>query len=226
MRVLLTHHFPWRQSPVGRLVWNWALGLEAAGHEVQLLVVDSEHRFGERLEVHRVVCGDDPNADLTFALPGFTPEQGPPWSEMATADLALYRDRLRRRMDAVVMQFDPQVIHAQHIWLLGQLALETGVPYVLNAWGEELPAAADPRYRDLASIAAENATRILVPDATIAAHVSREFETPPERLLVMPDELNLDDQQASRAALIAAGNKLAEIYQTVLDERFGWRGQN
>lgn len=224
MRVLLTHHFPWQQSPLGGLVWNWALGLEAAGHEVQLLVVDSEHRFGERLPVHRVVCGDDPNADLTFALPGFAPEQGVAWEELSTADLALYRDRLRRRMDTIVMQFDPQVIHAQHIWVLGQLALESGVPYVLNAWGEELPAAADPRYRDLASIAAENASRILVPDAALAARVTSEFETAPERLLVMPEALRLFDEDVPEAALGAAGNTLADIYKHVLDERFGWRG--
>jgi Glycosyl transferase 4-like domain len=226
MRILLAHHFPLGQSETGRLVWHWASALAAAGDQVRLLVVDDEHRFGEPLAIERVVCGDDPNADLVFKLPRFSqPEDNgerPVFSSLSDAQLAQYRERLRRRLDAQVMQFDPHVIHAQHVWVLGQLALETGVPYVLSAWGPELvDCQADARFRALAEQAAENAGRIVAADETTKRQVELLFDRAGERTVVMPDALRLNDARDSDAGRAAAAHRLHALYQAVLDERFG-----
>lgn len=224
MRILLAHHFPLRQSETGRLVWDWAEALVAAGDEVRLLVVDEQHRFGEPLAIERVVCGDDPNADLTFKLPCFSSEEAderPAFSSLSDAQLAQYRERLRRRLDAQVLQFDPHVIHAQHVWVLGQLALESGVPYVLNAWGPELvDCRADARYRALAEQAAENASRIFAADETIRRQLVALFDRADDRTVLLPDELRLGESHVSQSRGQAA-QRLQALYQSVLDERFG-----
>jgi hypothetical protein len=225
MRILLAHHFPLRQSEPGRLVWQWASALDAAGDQVRLLVVDDEHRFGEPLAIERVVCGDDPNADLTFKLPHFsTPPEtsdGLLFAALSNAQLAQYRERLRRRLDAQILRFDPHVIHVQHVWVLGQLALETGVPYVLSAWGPELvDCQRDERYGALAAQAAENAGRIMAADEATKRQVESLFDGAAERTIVMPDELRRNsagDAEASRASAAT----LHALYQAVLDERFG-----
>jgi hypothetical protein len=225
MRVLLTHHFPLTQSETGPLVQQWAMALASAGHEVRLLVVDEEHRFGETLTIERVVCGNDPNADLTFQLPHFsTPpgDRGPTFSSLSDLQLARYRERLRRRLDAQILRFDPHLIHAQHVWLLGQLALETGVPYLLCAWGPELiDSQKDTRFGALAEQAAENAGRILAVDEATMQRVVSLFPAAAERTLLMPEALRLSGPTNSEADRAKAANFLAELYRTVLDERFG-----
>ena len=225
MHVLLTHHFPLTQPETGPLVQQWARALESAGHEVRLLVVDEEHRFGEALAIERVVCGRDPNADLTFKLPRFsTPgnDQELVFSSLSNAQLAQYRERLRQRLDTQILRFDPHVIHAQHVWLLGQLALETGVPYVLSAWGPELvDCQSDARYAALAEQAAENAGRILAADLATKHRIASLFPAAAERTVLMPDALRLCGTSDSDTARTAAANALAELYRTVLDERFG-----
>lgn len=226
MRILLTHHAPLRQSPIGWLVWQWAQGLVSAGDEVHLLVADEEHRFGEPLEVERVVCGDDPNADLKFKLPRFSSEYTaggrPSFADLTDGELARYRDCLRRRLDTEILRFDPHVIHAQHLWVLGQLALESGVPYVLNAWDDELiDYRQDARYQPLAEQAAENASRILVATSATQQRVESMFELAADRTLLMPPPWLLDGPAGEDASRHAAGTQLHALYQTVLSERFG-----
>ncbi|MEX0977449.1 MAG: glycosyltransferase [Pirellulales bacterium] len=226
MRVLLTHHFPLKQSESGWLVWHWAWALAAAGDEVRLLIVDHQHQFGEPLGIERVVCGDDPNADLTFPLPRFsTATEGdhcPVFSSLSNEQLGQYRECLRRRLDAQILQFDPHVIHAQHVWVLGQLALETGVPYLLNAWGPELvDCRFEARYRTLAEQAAENASRILAVDDAAQREVAALFESASDLTTELPPPLRLCGPKASEAARIAAGRQLHSLYQAVLDARFG-----
>ena len=225
MRILMMHHFPLAQSEAGRLAWRWARALDAAGHNVQLLIVDKHRRESEPLAVERVICRDgDIAADLPFAPPQFSTADGSKpqltFGALSDSQLAGYREQVRRRLDSIIDRFDPHLIHAQHIWIQGQLGLETGVPYVLNAWNAELiDYESQPRYRALADQAAENAGRILVPDDGLLRRVVAMFDVARERMLVMPAELMPSEPADSSAT----SNRLLEIYQAVLDERFGKR---
>jgi hypothetical protein len=223
MRILFLHHFPERESVAGRLLLRWAEALAGEGHEVRLLVVDASRGGDESLPVDRVICDPlDPAADLKLDLPRFSQAsvsgESTRFHQLTDEQLNAYRDVLRRRMDAHIDRFDPHVLHADHAWVLGQLALESGVPYVLNAWGEELvDARLDARYFPLAEQAAANAGRILVPDQQTLAEVERTFETEPGRIVVASAGLASD----APADAAAAANELAALYQALLEERFG-----
>ena len=201
----------------------WAIALAGAGHQVRVLIADDGTQPSEALAVERVVCSaNDSAADLPFDLPEFSTAPGPhkrlSFGDLSDRQLASYRDRLRRRLDELIDRFDPQVIHAQHIWVQGQLALESGVPYVLNAWGPELAEInGNARLADLANQAAENAGRILVGDVARAAEFAAAFNSVAERMMPMPAELS-----ASGPFDATAGCKrLVELYEGVLVERFG-----
>ncbi len=163
-----------------------------------------------------LLCGpEDPSAQFPLALPWF--DAGSPgvvpFNHLTEDQLTAYRQEYRAQLDLEVADFDPQIIHAQHVWLEGQLALETGVPYVLTAWEPELePWAADPRFRNLAEQAAENASRILVASEALGRRVADHFEGTAERLIVVP-------QLATDPA--AAAPVLAGIYREAFQERFG-----
>jgi hypothetical protein len=221
MRILLLHHFPVGASEAGHWVERWGTALVVQGHDVRALVVDDGPPTNWPFAVERVICrAGDAQADLTFELPTFSAPASTQLSFTRLNDrqLGLYRERLRKRLDQQIEHFDPQVIHAQHIWIQGQLALESGVPYLLNAWGPEMAEARrDARLGELANQAAENAGRILVADPALVDEVKNAFEALAERVLPLGAEL-----QASGPFDAAAGcRQLIELYEAVLVERFG-----
>ncbi len=202
----------------------------SAGHEVRALVVDDGSQGDEPFVVDRLECrqqaartGQESDA-LDFALPWFgaLPQAAGSkgFVDLSDEQLARYRHELRRRLDRQIDHFNPHIIHAQHVWVQGQLALESGVPYVLSAWGPELADyQADPRYRAIASQAAENASRILVPDEALRQQVVETFEIVAERAVLMPPELAKASEAS--APFSQASRALVDMFQAVLDERFG-----
>jgi len=192
-----------------------------------MLVVDRQAQGDEPLVVERLVCNPlDPAADLPFEVPQFgapaPASAGNAFLRLTAEQLAQYRQQLRRRLDGQVEQFDPHVIHAQHIWVLAQLAVETGVPYLISAWGPELvDGQVDPRYAPLAEQAAVNAGRILVPDASMLARVEQSFELDAGRALIAPEALRLPESLDAAVPVATICGDLLRLYQAVLDERFG-----
>lgn len=215
MRILLTHHFPLDDSQGGKLTRDLANALAADGHQVRCVILDCKRGGNEHFLVRRIVCDpSSPNADLPFALPHF--ENGPgrqSFAQLTEGQLVEYRDLLRTVLDIEIHEFDPHVIHAQHVWIQAHLALEAGVPYVLNAWGPELAACRqDHRYLRLAQEAAENAGRILLPSPGLKQDLAATFG-------------ELDDHVVTLAPSDPPSNGgsqwYASLYQDVLASRFG-----
>jgi len=228
MRVLFLHHLPLEQADVAIHLERWMEALEAAGHEPRLLTVDHQRHAGASQSIDRIICNPtDPAADLPLVLPDFTSSAGGSsrraFPELTDEELALYRECLRRRLDRQIDEFDPHMIHAQHIWLWGQLALETGVPYVLSAWGAELvDYSVDARFRPLVEQAADNAGRILAHDPATFGQVSELFGAADRALLMPLVPVGADaENPASRQAFFS--ESLAAVYATVYEERFGRR---
>ncbi len=213
MRILLTHHFPIEQGKVGKYVTDLAQALQALKHDVHVIAVGGEpQRHGVAL---RVIGCSRPGSGcaLPFDVPwfGIEPEGDVTFERLSADEFNAYRDVLRHELDVEVDSFDPQIIHAQYVWMWGQLTLETGVPYVLNAWGPEFVSRArDDRYRPLADQAAENAGRIFVPDEHVRRELLDCFEGVAHRAVLLSDRVD--------ASMVAA---LIHHYQAVLDERFG-----
>jgi hypothetical protein len=127
-------------------------------------------------------------------------------------------------LDAEVDQFDPHIVHAQHVWVGAQLALETGVPYVASAWSVELAEYdREARYRRWVEQAAENAARVLAEDEIVMQRFATTFELPSDQLRAMTPEMLASDQPNASSARSTAARQFIEIYQGVLDDRFGKR---
>jgi len=216
MRVLLTNHLPCHGSSSGAYLLELAQGLIRSGHEVHALLVDGQAVGDEPFPVRRVVSrAGDVAADLPFDFPCFTehPLSKRTFYDLSDRELADYREQNRRLLDLEVEEFDPQIIHAQHIWIQGHLALETGVPYVLSATVADLAGyCRDARFQSLAQQAAENAGRILVPSDSIRHEVLEAFDVVAERVETVQNAV--DDPAHWIEQIIG-------IYQKVLAERFG-----
>lgn len=207
MRILLTHHFPLDFDSAGRFAWALAERLSAAGHEVRGLVV------GATDQAAPVPTRSVADAAVWFSAGAL---EGPTFQNLSDQQLATHRDVLRKALDAEIESFNPHLLHAQHIWLLGHLALEMGVPYVLSAWEAELTTCRlDNRYVRLAQEAAENAGRILVSALRLADEVHALFGE-------LDGRVTAADGQAAWLADGAA--PVMSIYREVLTARYGPRG--
>jgi hypothetical protein len=222
MRILLLDHLPLESAQGGEETARLARGLRRLAHEVACLVADErpsgddEEEEEEEIPVHRVLFRrDDPAADVPFALPAFSADSpgGPTFLDLTDRQIADYREAMRRHLDREVNARDPQIIHAQYVWLLGHLALETGVPYVLSARGAELQAyRQDRRWRRFADEAAAGAGKILAADEHIGRELRELFPHASERIALL---VPADGTHGQWIAGIAA------IYEAVLRERFG-----
>ncbi|HEX4132550.1 MAG TPA: glycosyltransferase [Pirellulales bacterium] len=171
----------------GRFVAALADWLQAQEHEVRTLVADGPWF---------VAAGDHPAFD-----------------SLDDNQVTAHRDEQRALMDREIDDFDPHVVHAQHVWIHGHLALEAGVPYVITAWGDELDVlAADSRWRRLAQETAENAGRIFVGDASLQARVRTAFGEVPAQVSVLDCPIPV---------IPACGRQLVAAYREVHVARFG-----
>jgi len=235
MRILITSHEPLDAGISGRVAHASAYGLAGAGHDVRVLVVDGDSTAEHEPNVRRVLChAADQRAPLRFGPPTFdlrAPVPSPAggtagagsggggathFSALTDRQLTEYRDVLREEFDRQIDLHDPSIVHCQHVWLFGHLALEAGVPYVLSAYGEEFAAGrADARYRRFMLEAAENAGRILTHDAAAAEAVAGLVGDLEGRVVPFP--------LPATAALHSGRwwDQLPLLYRKVVVERFG-----
>ncbi len=212
MRILLLHDSPLDAGPSGLQARALMQSLTAAEHSVRSLFADTQSKSDDA-NLHRVTFGDE-SSDLPFEIPRLN--VGDPsaslYSRLTDEQVAAYRSVFRQHLDNEVTQFDPHIIHAQHLWVLGELALESGVPYVVSAYAEDFVAYnADPRYQPLADQAAENASRIFITDPALRTTILGRY---PHIARYRICDFSAADVQADPTPLVAT-------YQHVLIERMG-----
>lgn len=210
MRILLTSHDPLDTPGPGKIVDDWARRLTAAGHQVRVLCVEGLPHAETESHVRRVFCHPtDKQATVKLVRPSLissTENEGRPFTSLTDRELSDYRDMLRVEFDREIDLYDPCMVHVQHLWFFGHLALEAGVPYVVSAHGGEFVAGRiDARFRRYMQETAENACRIFTHDAAAAAGTAALVGNLEGRVVPAP----------------TTAESLPNIYHAALLERFG-----
>ena len=217
MRILFTSHEPLDGPVSGCFVESAARGLASIGHQVRILAVDDEPAEEPEPSVRRIVChASDRRAPFPHAMPTFHPNgRSTSFAALSDRQLSDYRDLLRAEFDRELDLYDPCIVHVQHVWLFGHLALEAGVPYVLSAHSHEFEVAkTDARFRRYMQETAENACRILT-HGTAASQVAELVGELEGRVVpfALPPAETLSKQRWWES--------LPAMYQASLVERFG-----
>lgn len=187
MKLLLINHFPLEGSGSGVYTRNLAKALVARGHEVQVLVPEyrSVDTTREGFITHTVLFEETgvergPSAApvplLNFPFPCFTthPRSHFTFYDMDQGQIEAYRGAFRERLSDILETFEPEVIHAGHVWVLADLVRETGRPYVITSHGTDLMGYnRDERFRRNAADAAAGACRII----TISRQADADFQS-------------------------------------------------
>lgn len=141
MRVLLTCHFPLTGSGSGVYTLNVAHALAKKGHDVRIIMPENQEPdeytdFG----VHPIYFNGCNDEALDFNFPCFTthPRSMQTFYDLTDEQLADYEGAFRKAVEEEMADFEPDVIHCGHAWLMPHYALDYGVPVVITVHGTDL----------------------------------------------------------------------------------------
>ena len=168
MKVLMINHFPIVGSGSGTYTRNIAVHLVKKGHEVSIIMPENTSRFNSIPGVNMIPVffsnEEKIGNGLPFNFPCFTthPRSSVSFFDLDDSQIEEYLSTFEKVIADAVEQYKPDVIHAQHVWLLSWLAVKTGVPCVITAHGTDLMGYQQGvRFQHYANEAAAGAKRII-----------------------------------------------------------------
>lgn len=187
MRILIPNHFPLQGSGSGIYTQNVARELVRAGHQVLVIVPEHCCVDGYSFPVQAIVFSDGQNEDpdLDFNFPCFTthPRSTTTFYELTDVQMRSYVRVWQEAMAETVTGFQPEVIHANHIWVAAYVAYQTGLPYVITCHGTDLMGfRRGPRYREMALKAAVHTQGIVAISRQVAADAADTYGVPEEKV--------------------------------------------
>ena len=157
MKILMINHFPLNGSGSGTYTRNLAVHLAALGHEVRIILPENTDRFiiPDGVSIHPVfftpddavkdsrhqgTTGESMDTALPFNFPCFTshPRSSLTFGDLSEEQTTMYTDAFRSAIDKEMADFRPDLIHAQHVWILAALAAGRNVPLVITTHGTDL----------------------------------------------------------------------------------------
>lgn len=170
MRILLVNHFPLEGSGSGTYTLNTAQHLAKRGSDVCIVFPENARPAAlEGVELRPVFFtadGTEPcdESALPFNFPCFTthPRSSTTFDDLTDEQLQLYLDAFDRAIAAAIREFAPDIIHAQHVWLLAGVAASTDAPTVITAHGTDMMGYRKwPRFHAMADAAVEGCRKII-----------------------------------------------------------------
>lgn len=195
MRILLANTFPLDGSGSGTYCAEVAAALVRGGHDVLALAPDHTVHVGYPFPVRTLICSNGSathvdTADLSFSFPCFTshPRSTLTFGELDAAKIAAYVDTWRSVMEASVEGFRPDVIHANHTWILPFVAATMGLPYVITCHGTDLLGLRCwPQYGTMAREGVADASAIIAISAHIRDEILAHFPSSDRRVHLIPN---------------------------------------
>lgn len=143
MKVLLINHFPLRGSGSGIFVRNIARNLTKRGHEVCIIMPENTIQINpiDNVKIHPVFFKREEiienSLDFNFPCMDLHPRSNMLFENMTENQMEQYCDAFRKAIEEEIKEFNPDVIHAQHIWIVSGLLKDYSVPYIITSHGAE-----------------------------------------------------------------------------------------
>lgn len=144
MRILMINHFPLSGSGSGVYTLNVANSLKRLGHDVCIIMPENSTKYErvEGIKLHPVYFKHEESikGQLPFNFPCFTthPNSTTTFFDLTDEQIKLYQKAFDTAIKEEIEQFQPDIIHAQHIWLLSNLATKYDIPTIITVHGTDL----------------------------------------------------------------------------------------
>lgn len=189
MKVLLINHFPLFGSGSGFYTVNIAKGLHELGHEVCIIMPENSKNVPQidGIKIHPVFFKykDEIEGQLPFNFPHFDSN---PYSDVTFYDLEdvqikMYVNAFRQAIEDEINTFKPDIIHAQHIWVLPSIAVNYNIPVVITSHGTDIMGyEATDRYDSYGNLAIEKCKKIITISQNNNEMVLKKFPQAKEKV--------------------------------------------
>lgn len=134
MRIILANHTPVSGSGSGTYTAMLARGLAQAGHEICVLTPQAEQfPMGAGIETCSV-------ERLRQDFPSFTghPLSSRTYGDLDQGELELLQEAWLDAFDGIREQWDPDIVHVQHLWVVAKAAAAAGFRSIVTCHGSEV----------------------------------------------------------------------------------------
>ena len=143
MKILIINHFPLRGSGSGTYVRDIAKGFVEKGNEVCLIFPENtiEIQNINNVKMHPVFFkrNETIKDSLEFNFPCMDPHPRSNFlfDQMTEEQIQQYDKAFSDAIEKEILEFKPDVIHSQHIWIISGILKKYDIPYVITSHGAE-----------------------------------------------------------------------------------------
>lgn len=180
MKILLINHFPLEGSGSGVYVANIAQNLVKRGHDVCIIMPENTTKIKEvaNVKIHPVYFkGQEAiEGQVNFNFPCMDPHprSGFLFEDMTNLQVEQYENAFKKAIEQEMIEFNPDIIHAQHIWIISSILKEYNKPIIITSHGSDIMGYNESdKYHIHAKRAAKDCKKIV----TISNHNKEEVST-------------------------------------------------
>lgn len=197
MRILLINHFPLEGSGSGIYTQNVADVLLKLGHEVVVIAPDHKQVINKDYQVRSIIFynGVNKNFHLPFNFPCFTthPFSNTTFYELTDTQISDYTNTFLDFIYKAKEDFNPDIIHAQHLWVSSYCAKKTGIPFCTTCHGTDLIGfRKGKRYRNMTIDAVKSASFIIAISNQVKKDILNLFDITDKKIKVISNGFNSD----------------------------------
>jgi len=197
MRVLLINHFPLEGSGSGIYTQNVADVLLKLGHEVMVIAPDHKQVTNKDFLVRSIIFsnGVNKNFHLPFNFPCFTthPFSNTTFYELTDTQISDYTNTFLDFIYKAKEDFNPDIIHAQHLWVSSYCTKKTGIPFCTTCHGTDLIGfRKGKRYRNMTIDAVKSASFIIAISNQVKKDILNLFDISDKKIKVISNGFNSD----------------------------------
>ena len=197
MKILIINHFPLEGSGSGVYAQNIAISLMKKGHDVTVIMPANTTNYLkiDGIKMHPVFFKKEEviEGQLDFNFPCFTthPESIQSFYDLNDSQINEYVSAFKRAIDEEIKENKPDVIHAQHIWILASLAVDTGIKTVITAHGTDIIGhKKDDRFHKYTKNAVSKSKKIITISKDNKKLVKDIFGVDSKKIELMPNGYN------------------------------------
>lgn len=144
MKVLLINHFPLAGSGSGVYVKNIAENLVKKGHEVCIIMPENTTKIEKikNVKIHPVYFKREEiiEGQLEFNFPCMDPHPRSSFlfEDMTDLQIKQYENAFKKAIEQEIIEFNPDIIHAQHIWIISSVLDEYNIPILITSHGSDI----------------------------------------------------------------------------------------
>ena len=197
MKILLTNHFPFQGSGSGVYVANIARSLEKKGHEVCIITPENTSVFLnlKKIKLHPVFFKYKEVIDgqQEFNFPCFDPHPRSSllFGNMTDKQIEQYKEAFRKAIEEEISEFKPDIIHAQHIWIISSVALDYNIPVIVTSHGSDIMGYEDwPKFHDIMNKVAKGCKKIISISNNSKEVIGAIFKEQEDKIITIPNGYN------------------------------------